>query len=193
MSIYVEILIRAPMEALWSHTQTPELHERRDLRYCDVIPIMSRVSLILIAKSPSLPMESQAQVLAVPGKGLAGDRYFDGTGTFSPHPNQPDFELTLIETEKIECFAKEFALAFTAYDARRNIVTEGVDLNALAGKEFMIGSVRIRGMRLCEPCNYLAKKTHADTLRGLIHKGGLRAQIISEGFIRCGDSIGEIE
>ena len=62
-------------------------------------------------------------------------------------------------------------------------------LNALAGQEFMIGSVKARGIRLCEPCSYLSKITFPETLRGLVHKGGLRAQILSEGIIRVGDPV----
>jgi MOSC domain-containing protein YiiM len=150
---------------------------------------MSRVHQILISSSPSLPMEAREEVLAVPGKGLEGDRYFEGIGTFSPEEQKPDYELTLIEQEKIEEFARAAGLAFTAFDARRNVVTEGVDLNALVDREFMIGKVRIRGIRLCEPCNYLAKITSREVLRGLVHKGGLRAQILTPGRIRAGDVI----
>jgi MOSC domain-containing protein YiiM len=134
-------------------------------------------------------MTPQPKANAVPGLGLEGDRYFDGTGTFSPDPRKPDFELTLIELEKIEAFARESGLPFTAALARRNLVTEGVDLNALVGREFQIGEVRVRGIRLCEPCNYLAKITFPQTLKGLVHKGGLRAQILTEGTLRPGDPI----
>ena len=137
-------------------------------------------------------MESQDEVRAVPGQGLVGDRYFAGEGTFSPQPQKPGFELTLIEQEKIEAFASESGLAFTAFHARRNLVTEGVALNDLAGQEFVIGVVRIRGIRLCEPCNYLAKTTFPETLEGLVHKGGLRAQILTEGVIRVGDVIRKV-
>lgn len=144
---------------------------------------------ILIATSPSAPMTPCAEVRAVPGRGLEGDRYFDGRGTFSPHPQKPDFEVTLIEQEQIEAFAATSGLPFTAAAARRNLVTLGVDLNALVGREFTVGAVRLRGMRLCEPCAYLAKISFPETLRGLVHKGGLRAQIISEGPIRIGDPI----
>ena len=150
---------------------------------------MGFVSLILIAKSPSDLMEARSEVLAVPGQGLVGDRYFMGNGTFSPHPQKADFEITLIESEKILEFARESKLEFTAYHARRNLVTCGVDLNDLVGKEFYIGPVRLRGMRLCEPCQYLAKTTYPETLRGLVHKGGLRAQILSEGVLRVQDTI----
>ncbi len=134
-------------------------------------------------------MTSRSDVLAVPGKGIEGDRYFGGIGTFSPHPQKPDYEITLVEKEKIDAFARETGLPFTAFHARRNLVTEGVDLNALAGREFLIGEVRIRGVRLCEPCNYLARMTFPETLSGLVHKGGLRAQIVTEGTIRVGDPV----
>src|SRR6185295_20226721 len=119
--------------------------------------IMPSISQILIAESPASPMTNQSEVRAVPGKGIEGDRYFGGIGTFSPHPQKPDYEITLVEKEKIDDFAIETGLPFTAFHARRNLVTEGVDLNALAGKEFLIGEVRIRGIRLCEPCSHLAK------------------------------------
>jgi MOSC domain-containing protein YiiM len=134
-------------------------------------------------------MTSCAEVRAAPGKGLEGDRYFEGCGTFSPHPQQGDFELTLIEKENVDAFARESGLPFTAAHARRNLVTVGVDLNALVGREFVVGEVRIRGMRLCEPCSYLAKTTFPETLEGLVHKGGLRAQIVSAGSIRIGDKL----
>ncbi len=158
-------------------------------------------------------MASLSAARALPGKGLEGDRYFKGVGTFSPHPPKPDFEITLVEKEKIEAFASEASLPFTASHARRNLVTEGVDLNALVGKEFRVGEVRLRGMRLCEPCGYLArttfpetvrgqrqtlarwacgylaKTTFPETVRGLVHKGGLRAQIVTEGTIRVGDAV----
>jgi MOSC domain-containing protein YiiM len=150
---------------------------------------MPCVSQILIAGSPDSPMASRSEVHALPGRGLEGDRYFDGKGTFSPHPQKPDFEITLIEKEKLEAFAIESGLPFTAFHARRNLVTEGVDLNALTGKEFLVGEVRIRGIRLCEPCSYLAKATFPETLRGLVHRGGLRAQIVTEGTIRVGDAV----
>ena len=129
------------------------------------------------------------EVRAVPGKGLEGDRYFLGGGTFSPQPQKPDFELTLIEQERIEAFAKESGRPFNALHARRNLVTEGVALNDLVGEEFWIGDVRIRGTRLCEPCNHLAKISFPETLKGLIHQAGLRAQILSEGVIHIGDLI----
>ena len=150
---------------------------------------MASITEILIATAPSAAMTACAEIRAVPGQGLEGDRYYHGHGTFSPHPQKPDFEVTLIEREKIEAFACESGLPFTAATARRNLVTEGVDLNALVGREFRIGAVMLRGIRLCEPCAYLAKISFPETLRGLVHKGGLRAQIVSAGTIRVGDPV----
>jgi len=150
---------------------------------------MSRVTQILIAGAPSSPMTLLNEVRAVPGKGLEGDRYFSGSGTFSPKPQKPDFEITLVEGEKIAAFARESGLPFNSLLARRNIVTEGVPLNDLVGEEFRVGEVRMRGVRLCEPCNHLAKASFPEILKGLIHKAGLRAQIISEGMIHVGDLI----
>ena len=134
-------------------------------------------------------MTPRTEVKAVPGRGLEGDRYFSGSGTFSPTPQKPDFEITLIELEQIETFAKAHSLPFTALHARRNIVTSGVALNDLVGAEFWVGEVRLRGVRLCEPCNYLAKISFPQTLKGLTHKAGLRAQIISAGTIHVGDLV----
>ena len=150
---------------------------------------MARIVEILVATSPTSAMECRDSVRAVPGRGLEGDRYFLGLGTFSPPVHKPDYEVTLIQKEHIDAFQAASALAFTSKLARRNLVTEGIDLNSLVGKEFSAGAVRLRGIRLCEPCNYLAKHSFAEVLGGLVHKGGLRAQILSEGLIQAGDPI----
>ncbi|WOO41497.1 MOSC domain-containing protein [Rubellicoccus peritrichatus] len=154
---------------------------------------MGTITEILISKSPDEPMCSLRQVNAIAGRGLEGDRYFTKKGTFTPEPHKPDFELTLIEKEKIDEFVEETGLDFEAKDARRNLVTVGVDLNRLVDKAFQIGEVKVKGIRLCEPCNYLAKQTYRETLKGLVHKGGLRAQILSDGAIKVGDAITEYE
>lgn len=134
-------------------------------------------------------MVSRAEVEAVPGRGLVGDRYFLGCGTFSPQPQRPDFEVTLVEQEMLDAFASRSGLPFNAMSARRNLVTTGVRLNDLVGVEFQAGEVRLRGIRLCEPCSYLAKISFPEVLRGLVHQGGLRAQILSAGVIRAGDCV----
>jgi len=153
---------------------------------------MAHVVDIITAESPSAPAVSRPSVRAVPGLGLEGDRYFSGKGTFSPRPQRPDFEVTLIQKEHIDAFASGSGTAFGARDARRNLVTVGVDLNALVGREFRVGDVRIRGLRLCEPCGHLARQTSPGVLTGLLHKGGLRAQILTGGTIRVGDALVEL-
>ena len=150
---------------------------------------MANILEILVSESPTTSMTALATVRALPGRGLEGDRYLHGTGTFAKHPQQPDYEVTLIENEAIESFAQTSGLPFTANLARRNLVTRGVALNDLVGVEFQVGAVRMRGIRLCEPCNHLAKTTWPQVLRGLVHRGGLRAQILSEGFIHIGDTL----
>jgi MOSC domain-containing protein YiiM len=132
------------------------------------------------------------QVRAVPGKGFEGDRYFKASGTYSDHPG-PAREVTLIEAEAIDAMARDNELTIHAGDARRNLVTRGVPLNHLVGREFTVGSVRLRGIRLCEPCSHLEGLTKRGVLAALIHRGGLRAQILSEGVIRVGDLIAPAE
>lgn len=134
-------------------------------------------------------MVSVADAEAVAGQGIKGDRYFHGCGTFSPDPHRSDFELTMIEQEQISAFARDTGLNFNAKQARRNLVTQGISLNDIVGKEFRIGAARFKAIRLCEPCQYLAKTTYPETLKGLVHKGGLRVAILESGMIRTGDSI----
>lgn len=150
---------------------------------------LPRAIEILLADSPSAEMVSRETARAVPGRGLEGDRYFLGLGTFSPHPQKPAYELTLIQQEHIQDFQRITGLPFTSRHARRNIVTAVVDLNSLVGVEFIVGEVLLRGIKLCEPCAYLAKTSFPGVLPGLVGKGGLRAQILRGGTIRVGDKI----
>lgn len=148
-------------------------------------------TLISINISPAAeaPMQSVDEVRAVPGRGLEGDRYFAGAGSFSKP--QPDRELTLIEAEAIEALRAEFQVEYDLGASRRNLVTRGVPLNHLVGKEFWIGDIKARGLKLCEPCAHLQRLSHPKVLPGLVHRGGLRAQILTEGTIRVGQTIKE--
>ena len=97
-------------------------------------------------------------------------------------------DLTLIEAEALEeLMLPEGPLAPEA--ARRNVVTRGIDLNALVGKRFRIGDVDCLGQRLCEPCAHLERLTRPGTLRALVHRGGLRADVLTDGVIRLGDAL----
>jgi MOSC domain-containing protein YiiM len=144
---------------------------------------------IHIATAQSLPMQQLAEVKAIPGKGLEGDRYFCGTGTFFKSPGAGR-EVTLIEVESIEALRTANILLGPG-DARRNLVTRGVPLNHLVGRTFQVGEVRLRGIRLCEPCSHLEGLTCEGVLKELVHRSGLRADILSSGKIRPGDAITE--
>src|SRR5438132_6286447 len=142
---------------------------------------------INIAPRAEAPMESVNEARAIPGKGVEGDRYSVRQGTF--YKPQPDRELTLIEAEAIEAMKRELDVDYGLSDSRRNIVTRDVPLNHLVGKDFWIGEVKARGLRLCEPCSHLQKLSNQKVLPGLVHRGGLRAQILSEGTIQIGDIV----
>ncbi|MBI3890642.1 MAG: sulfurase [Candidatus Wallbacteria bacterium] len=143
---------------------------------------------IQIAGAAGEPMQEVAEAQAVEGHGLQGDRYFGRTGTFSGKEG-PGREVTLIELEAIESLKVEGGVEFGLRESRRNIVTRGVPLNHLVGREFLVGAVRLRGVRLCEPCSHLQKLTGKPVLPGLVHRGGLRAQIVGAGVIRVGDLV----
>jgi MOSC domain-containing protein YiiM len=143
---------------------------------------------IHVANGAGAPMQQKESAHAIAGRGLEGDRYFDGAGYWSTHPNVGR-EITLIEMEAIEALEREKKIAIIPAAARRNLVTRGVPLNHLVGREFQIGEVRLRGIRLCEPCDYLEGLTMKGVLTGLIHRGGLRADIVSGGTIRVGDAV----
>lgn len=147
-----------------------------------------RVVSIHIAPEARAPMVSVPQVRAVAGRGLEGDRYFKQTGTYSQAAGG-DRELTLIELEAIQAFCREYETEIAPGDARRNLVTEGVSLNALVGKTFRVGEVRARGLMLCEPCQHLADLAQVEVLPGLVHRGGLRAEILRSGRVAVGDPI----
>ena len=146
-----------------------------------------KVESIHIASAAIGPVRALDQAVLIPGVGLEGDRYALKQGTF--YKPEPDFELTLIEVEAIDALRREYAIELAAGDARRNIVTRDVPLNHLVGREFLIGEVRVRGIRLCEPCDHLQRVTGKHVMKGLRHRGGLRAQILTQGTIRVGDTI----
>ncbi len=141
------------------------------------------VEAIFVAPAAGAEAVSLDGVRALPGQGLDGDRHVAGTGTFPS--GLPGSALTLIEAEVCESFAP----ALGADEHRRNVVTRGIDLNALVGHEFTVGAVRCRGMRLCEPCTVIERYASQPVLRALVHRGGLRADILEEGELRVGDVV----
>jgi MOSC domain-containing protein YiiM len=142
---------------------------------------------IYIAPKATAPTVSLTEVLAIAGVGLEGDRYALRQGTF--FKPEPDYELTLIEAEAIEALKRDYNVELAPGEARRNLVTRGIALNHLVGRDFQIGSVKAHGIRLCEPCDHLQRLTGRQLIKGLRHRGGLRAQILTQGAIRVGDSL----
>jgi hypothetical protein len=146
---------------------------------------------IFTAIEGGAPLVSCNAVRALPGRGLEGDRYFLGTGTFAtkkgklPHSQEASF----IESKALAAIRRDKGRELGPAQSRRNIVTRGIALNHLVGKEFMVGDVRFKGLKLCEPCGHLEKLTQQGVREALIHRGGLRAQILTEGVIRVGDQI----
>ena len=151
-------------------------------------PTAGTVEALFVAPAAEAPCVSVQSAEAVAGRGLHGDRYFDGRGTFSK-PGATGHEITLVEAEALERLEAESGIRLEPGDARRNVVTRGVDLNALAGRRFEVGSLELIGRRWCEPCAHLQRLTAPGTLRGLVHSGGLRADIVRGGSIACGDAI----
>lgn len=149
------------------------------------------VAAIFVGAEAIQPMASIPEVAAHAGAGLEGDRYASGAGTFSNgHPNN---QLTLVEEEALAAAARDYGLKIDGADTRRNLLTCGIALNHLVGREFRIGDVRVRGLKLCEPCGHLEKVTGKEVIKALRHRGGLRAEILTDGVIKVGDVITEQE
>jgi MOSC domain-containing protein YiiM len=147
----------------------------------------SVLEAIYISPSAGTLPHSVQHVQVLAGRGLEGDRYARGCGTFSANSGQRD--VTFIEAEALEQFVRDYGHPLDAAQSRRNLLTRGVRLNDLVGRDFFVGRIPMRGLRLCEPCTHLARLTSAPVLPGLVHRGGLYAQILQDGELTVGDSI----
>jgi len=145
------------------------------------------LAAIYLSPAAAVLPHSVQRARALAGLGLEGDRYALGCGTFSGNSGARD--VTLIEAEALDQFAADYGHPLSPAESRRNLITHGVRLNELVGCEFRIGAVPLRGLRLCEPCTHLARLTSALVLPGLVHRGGLYAQILHDGEFAVGDSI----
>lgn len=151
---------------------------------------MSKIFEIYLSESAGTPMKKVELAQLEAGKGMVGDRYYSEVGTFSKKlAGLPDKELTFIELEQVDSFNQQYGFNFTYGDFRRNIITQGVNLNQLEGKLFTLGGISLRGVRLCEPCAHLANILVPEIMPALVHKTGLRAQIIESGVIKPGDAL----
>jgi len=143
------------------------------------------IERIYLASKPGGALREFPQVRVLAGAGIDGDRYFNAMG-------EPGQNISLVEAEVIEEFNATFGTRHELSCTRRNLVTRGVRLGSLVGKEFMIGSVRLRGVELCEPCIGLGRLmaseavTPGAVVRYLLHRAGLRADVVSSGTIATG-------
>lgn len=144
---------------------------------------------LFITDAMSQPMNAQPALTAIAGKGIDGDRYLTGKGTYSKKP-EPGRQITLVEGEVLDWLQREHGLTVRPEDCRRNVVTRGIALNPLVGRELMVGPVRVRVHRLCQPCRYIEKLLkQPDLYERWWDKGGLRCEILQGGTIRIGDTV----
>jgi MOSC domain-containing protein YiiM len=118
--------------------------------------------------------------IEVTGEGLPGDRYF-GRG-----------DITLVEAEALEAFHEETGIELSHAEIRRQVLTSGVRLNDLLGKRFRVGGVEAVGVEWCEPCQHIENLTYPGVLKGMVHRAGLRADIVQPGQIAVGDEVDEV-
>jgi len=137
--------------------------------------------IYITSKHGALP-EPVESVRAVAGRGLEGNRYF-----YEDAP--PGRAITLIAAEAVEAMEREQGISIEPRESRRNVVTRGIDVNDLVGKRFRVGDVECQGIELCEPCTDLQAMTKPGVIKGLAHRGGLNADILSDGAINVGDAV----
>lgn len=148
-----------------------------------------QVRAIHLAAVEGAPMQVQERAELVAGKGIVGDRNFCEQGT------EPAEQVTLVEEEQVEYFNRRCGRSIETADTRRNVATRGIDLNALVGRDFMVGSARLRGVELCEPCATIGgllqtkSQSAAEVVRTLRGRAGLRASIVEGGVVALGDPI----
>ena len=149
--------------------------------------VEGRVLAVCLSATEGGVTREVSEAMATAGAGLEGDRYC----TFGA---SAETQLTLIQIEAVNEFNEAFAANLPATAFRRNVITEGVDLNALEGRVFTVGDVQLRGVELCEPCADLQNLLDIPGLvKQLTHKGGLRCEILDGGVIRPGDKVGGVD
>ena len=147
---------------------------------------MSEVSKICITNKSSEEMQDVNTVEVIANKGIVNDRYFNEN-------NDQALQITLIESENIDYYNQISETNIPYISFRRNIITKGIQLNDLVGKEFLIGNIKVKGHRLCAPCRYLQELLKQKNLvKKLLNRGGLRCEILTDGTISVNDPIKQI-
>ena len=144
---------------------------------------MSKVFKIGITNINNKKIEEFDSIDVVANKGILGDRHFKDF-------NDPYCQLSLIESENIDYYNIKYGLNIPYIDFRRNIITQGIQLNELVGKKFKIGKVEVEGIDLCRPCKHLTEMLgEKNILKEFLRRGGLRCHILSSSKIKVGDKI----
>ena len=142
------------------------------------------VEAIFVASEPGELPAPVERVRAYAGRGLEGNRYYWEDGDAPPGRG-----ITLIAAEAVAAVALQGDVSIEPAATRRNVLTRGIDVNNLVGKRFRIGDVECEGVELCEPCGHLESMTQPGVIKALVHRGGLNADILSDGEINLGDPV----
>lgn len=154
---------------------------------------MGKIKEIYIARSKRQPVEQVEVANLEAGKGIVGDRYHQlAEQHLAKSMDVMQNHVSLVEREALDKFMLDHGLNCDYGDFRRSVITTGIDLNALVGKQFRMGDAVLYGIELCEPCSYLASIIHKAVLPEMAVSAGLRATVIESGSIKAGDSLGEI-
>lgn len=149
---------------------------------------MATLRAIFTAPARDAAIQTSDAVQVHAGCGIVGDRHYR-------RRNAAADQITLIEQAAVDFFNQTHGSAIPASLLRRNLLMQDVSLNALVGRTFRVGAIRLRGIELCEPCSKVGRLLQAEgippqaAVRTLIGRGGLRAEILDTGVIRVGDTL----
>lgn len=147
-----------------------------------------RVHSIWIAPAAGSPLVSMDSAALEAGRGIVGDRYHSGDGSFSRWPGAGR-AITLIAGESIQAVRDHHGMHIGEGRSRRNIITTGIDTDDLLGRHFRIGTALLRGIRSCQPCRHLERLLFPGAFEAMRGRGGIRADILESGTIAPGDAI----
>jgi MOSC domain-containing protein YiiM len=140
---------------------------------------------IWLTPTAAAPMRRVPSARLVAGRGLEGDRYALGGGTWARYPDL-EKQLTLVDGADVAAVAAEAGVPLTPGDTRRNLVTAGVDLPALVGRWFAVGDALLFGVKRCPPCAHLERLTGARLVKAMVHRGGINAAVFAGGEVAEG-------
>jgi len=151
------------------------------------------VEAIYVAERSGQPMRAIDEVVGAAGRGLLGDRHCRPADAPPLTPDERVPDVSLVEAEVLESLRDDYGIDLEGAETRRNLVTRGVRLNDLIGRQFRLGGLLCEGVEICQPCVHVQQKVGKPILKPLVHRGGLRARILESGSVRLGDVIQAVE